>query len=135
MDRFHALRASMIKRVIESKEQVSVYVNGVVNRYNKEKDEVIVKAKGYKSAISEQIQVLKTENAVITAKVKQQAPEMVKKAVSLTKQGLEISIGQEKTVTVINTVKTHTPRFVTSFIEASVATSVVPTTTTPVEAH
>jgi hypothetical protein len=99
--RVEAVRASVMKKAFESKNQVNMYVNGAVDRYNKEKDQVMVKAKGYKSALSEQIQVIKSENPVgeITAKVKQ-APEMVRslsnKAVAWTKQGLEKSIGQEK---------------------------------------
>ena len=108
----------------------------VVNKYKSGKEEVITKAKGYKSAISEQVSTTISHTNVndIKSRVEEsvkQAPEVVRslsnKAVSLTKQGLEISIGTEKTETVVNTVKTHTPRFVSSFLaEEGRAASSVP---------
>ena len=114
----------MLDRNIESVVGKAASVkNGLISRYNSSKEEVIIKAKGYKSAITEQV-----SNSGLKTKVEEsvrQAPEMVRslstKAVSLTKQGLEISIGHEKTESVINTVKTHTPKFVSSFLETEPA--------------
>jgi hypothetical protein len=99
--------------------------NFLMNKYNCGKDEVITKAKGYKTAISEQVSttIAQTNVSELKSRVEEsvkQAPEVVRslsnKAVSLTKQGLEISIGHEKTESVLNTVRTHTPRFVTSLL-------------------
>lgn len=95
--------------VLESRKQMSGYVSIMLNKYNQEKNEVILKAKEYRSSLTGQV-----------SETVKQAPEVVKnlsnKAASLTKQGLEISIGHEKTESVLNSVKTHTPRFVTSFL-------------------
>jgi DNA-binding protein len=95
--------------VVESRKQMSGYVSIMLNKYNQEKNEVILKAKEYRSSLTGQV-----------SETVKQAPEVVKnlsnKAASLTKQGLEISIGHEKTESVLNSVKTHTPRFVTSFL-------------------
>ena len=96
----------------------------LAQRYHNGKEEVIMRAKGYKSAISEQVSNISSSNVSdLRSKVQEsvrQAPDVVRsisnKAVSLTKQGLEISIGHEKTETVVNTVITHTPRFVTSLL-------------------
>lgn len=92
-----------------------------VAKCNQRKDEVFNKARGYSSVISEQVSQLSQTN--VREKVEEsvrQAPEIVRsisnKAVSLTKQGLEISIGQENTASVFNTVKTHTPKFVSSLL-------------------
>lgn len=92
-----------------------------VAKCNKRKDDVITKAKGYSSAISEQVfQISQTNVREKVEESVRQAPEIVRsisnKAVSLTKQGLEISIGQENTASVFNTVKTHTPKFVSSLL-------------------
>ena len=120
-----SVKDTAVETTLSSKNLLSEYVAGLINRYNQEKFEVISKAKGYKSAISEQITVLSDSAPVNGLKVKvaesvRQAPDMMRslsnKAVSLTKQGLEISIGQEKTETVLNTVKTHTPKFVSSLL-------------------
>jgi hypothetical protein len=68
-----------------------------------------------------------------------QAPEVVrslsKKAVSLTKQGLEISIGQEKTETVLNSVKTHTPKFVSSLLGSEAPEPAIVSESPVVAAH
>ncbi len=109
-------RVSSVKgSVIESRKNVSGYMSQLVVKYNQEKADVILKAKEYKSSLSGQV-----------SETVKQAPEVVKhlssKAASLTKQGLEISIGQEKAESVMNTVKTHTPRFVASFLSAGAPT-------------
>lgn len=104
--------------------------NVLMNKYNSGKDEVMTKAKGYKTAISEQVSttIAQTNVSELKSRVEEsvkQAPEVVRslsnKAVSLTKQGLEISIGHEKTESVLNTVRTHTPRFVTSLLTSEIA--------------
>lgn len=86
----------------------------VMNKYNHSKDEVILKAK----------------DSV------RQAPEMVRtisnRAASLTKQGLEISIGHDNTETVLNKVKTHTPKFVTQLLFEPSLPEAIPA---PVSAH
>lgn len=101
--------------------------NVIVIKYNTSKDEVMTKAKGYKTAISEQVQTTISSANVNDLKTRveesvKQAPAVVRslsnKAVSLTKQGLEISIGQENTESVLNSVKTHTPKFVSSLLSA-----------------
>ena len=95
-----------------------------MRKYNNGKEEVITKAKGYKTAVSATIS---NANSRVEESVKQ-APEVVRslsnKAVSLTKQGLEISLGQEKTESVLNSVKTHTPKFVSSLLSLEQATPV-----------
>jgi hypothetical protein len=97
----------------------------IVRKFNNSKEEVISKAIVYKTAISEQVQTTISSANVTDFRSRveesvKQAPEVVRslsnKAVSLTKQGLEISIGHEKTETVLNSVKTHTPKFVSSLL-------------------
>ena len=129
------IKASVLGKALESKDRVSQYASDIVNRYHHEKAEVLTKAKGYKSAISEQITVISEGTAVsdlknkVTESVKQ-APEVVKnlsnRAVSVAKQGLEISIGHEKTETVFKTVKTHTPKFVTSLLSSEITSATEP---------
>ncbi len=105
-------------------EMVSDVKSVIVQKYNNSKEEVITKAKGYKTAVST---TLSNANSRVEESVKQ-APEVVRslsnKAVSLTKQGLEISLGQEKTESVLNSVKTHTPKFVSSFLSLEQSTAV-----------
>lgn len=127
-------RVSTVKgSVLESRSHVSGYMSQLVDKYNQEKADVILKAKEYKTSLSGQV-----------SETVKQAPEVVKnlsnKAASLTKQGLEISIGQEKAETVMNTVKTHTPKFVTSLLSAGTPTETVSAGPTevapePVAAH
>ena len=122
-----SMKESVVGVAATSKTFVGEYVSGIVARYNVEKSGVFSKAKEYKSAISEQINNVISESSVPVNGLKEkvaesvrQAPDMMRsisnKAVSLTKQGLEISIGQENTETVMNTVKTHTPKFVSSLL-------------------
>ncbi len=105
-------------------EMASDVKNVIVQKYNNSKEEVITKAKDYKTAVSA---TLSNANSRVEDSVKQ-APEVVRslsnKAVSLTKQGLEISLGQEKTESVLNSVKTHTPKFVSSFLSLEQSTAV-----------
>jgi hypothetical protein len=118
--------------------------NVIVIRYNNRKDEVITRAKGYKAAISEQVLTTISSTNVNDLKSRveesvKQAPEVVrslsKKAVSLTKQGLEISIGQEKTETVLNSVKTHTPKFVSSLLGSEAPEPAIVSESPVVAAH
>ena len=144
MEKAVTVKDSVIEKTMSSKNQVEEYIAGLVSRYNHEKSEVVSKAKGYKAALTEQISVISDSAQVNGLKEKvaesvRQAPDMMRsisnKAVSLTKQGLEISIGQEKTETVMNTVKTHTPKFVSSLL--SMETSDLATEASPasVAAH
>ena len=116
----------------------------IVIKYNTSKDEVMTKAKGYKTAISEQVQTTISSANVNDLKTRveesvKQAPEVVRslsnKAVSLTKQGLEISIGQEKTESVLNSVKTHTPKFVSSLLSSEEPEAAIVNEAPAVAAH
>ncbi len=118
--------------------------NVIVIKYNNRKDEVMTRAKGYKAAISEQVQTTISCANVNDLKSRveesvKQAPEVVRslsnKAVSLTKQGLEISIGQEKTESVLNSVKTHTPKFVSSLLSSEAPEPAIVSESPVVAAH
>ena len=81
-------------------EMVSDVKSVIVQKYNNSKEEVITKAKGYKTAVST---TLSNANSRVEESVKQ-APEVVR--------------------SLSNSVKTHTPKFVSSFLSLEQSTAV-----------
>jgi hypothetical protein len=141
MDYIIKISSPIVDRLDEKLDAVvttaSTLRSDLVATYTARRNDVISKVRGYSSAISEQVsQFSQTQVRVKVEESVRQAPEIVRsisnKAVSLTKQGLEISIGQENTASVINTVITHTPKFVSSLLAEP---AVEETGTSAVAAH